>query len=144
MAFLKVLTCKPKLFVMRCAIWCHLYNLKTGKIQMEEWPATLLKVTLLHGCFSRFWNCSNGTKLRKGTHLSISETVSIVASTTKSTVYAFRGLSFPAEKILMLFGNTSFQRLQDLPSPILYQWSFSILPENTLSDIQRDQWYEMG
>ena len=96
------------------------------------------------GVFHVFENCSNGTKLRKGTHLSISETVSIVASTTKSIVYAFRGLSFPAEKILMLFGNTSFQRLQDLPSPILYQWSFSILPENTLSDIQRDQWYEMG
>ena len=25
-------------------------------------PATLLKVTLLHGCFSRFLNCINGTK----------------------------------------------------------------------------------
>ena len=28
-------------------------------------PATLLKVTLLHGCFSRFLNCTNGTKSRK-------------------------------------------------------------------------------
>ena len=28
-------------------------------------PATLLKVTLLHGCFSRFSNCTNGTKSRK-------------------------------------------------------------------------------
>ena len=27
-------------------------------------PATLLKVTLLHGCFSRFLNCTNGTKSR--------------------------------------------------------------------------------
>ena len=26
--------------------------------------ATLLKVTLLHGCFSRFLNCSNGSKSR--------------------------------------------------------------------------------
>ena len=25
-------------------------------------PATLLKLTLLHGCFSRFLNCTNGTK----------------------------------------------------------------------------------
>ena len=25
-------------------------------------PATLLKVTLLHGCFSRFLNSTNGTK----------------------------------------------------------------------------------
>ena len=26
-------------------------------------PATLLKVTLLHGCFSGFFNCTNGTKM---------------------------------------------------------------------------------
>ena len=34
---------------------------------MEECfkPATLLKVTLLHGRFSRFLNCTNGTKSRK-------------------------------------------------------------------------------
>ena len=34
-------------------------------------PATLLKVTLLHGCFSRFLNCTNGTKLRKTYFVSI-------------------------------------------------------------------------
>ena len=28
-------------------------------------PATLPKVALLHGCFSRFLNCTNGTKSRK-------------------------------------------------------------------------------
>ena len=28
-------------------------------------PVTLLKVTLLHGCFSRFLNCANGTRSRK-------------------------------------------------------------------------------
>ena len=28
-------------------------------------PAILLKVALLHGCFSRFLNCTNVTKLRK-------------------------------------------------------------------------------
>ena len=28
-------------------------------------PATLLKVSLLHGCFSRFLNCTNGTKSSK-------------------------------------------------------------------------------
>ena len=27
-------------------------------------PATLLKLTLLHGCFSRFLNCTNATKSR--------------------------------------------------------------------------------
>ena len=30
---------------------------------------TLLKVTLLHGCFSRFSNCANGTKSRKASHI---------------------------------------------------------------------------
>ena len=46
-----------RIFMMRCKVWHHLYN---------TWnPATLLKETLLHGCFSRFSNCANGTKLRK-------------------------------------------------------------------------------
>ena len=31
--------------------------------------ATLLTVTLLHGCFSRFLNCTNATKSRKAPHL---------------------------------------------------------------------------
>ena len=33
--------------------------------------ATLLELTLLHGCFSRFLNCANGTKSRDASHLSI-------------------------------------------------------------------------
>ena len=32
--------------------------------------ATLLKVTLLHDCFSRFLNCTNGTKSRNASHTS--------------------------------------------------------------------------
>ena len=46
-------------------------NLKKWKMHMEEWyccrlkPATLLKVTLIHGNFSRFLNCANDTKSRK-------------------------------------------------------------------------------
>ena len=34
----------------------------------EDVTATLLKVTVLHGCFSRFLNCANGTKSRKASH----------------------------------------------------------------------------
>ena len=30
---------------------------------------TLLKVTILHGCFSRFLNCKNGAKLRNASHI---------------------------------------------------------------------------
>ena len=32
-------------------------------------PVTLLNVTLLDGCFSRFLNCTNGTKSRKASHI---------------------------------------------------------------------------
>ena len=31
--------------------------------------ATLLKVTLLHGCFSRFLKCTNGAKQGKASHI---------------------------------------------------------------------------
>ena len=31
-------------------------------------PATLLKLTLLHGCFSRFLNCTNSTKSSNISH----------------------------------------------------------------------------
>ena len=61
-----------------CAIWYYLYNLKTWKTPMQECyfkqscrlqPATLLKVTLLHWCFSCFLNCMNGTKPYKAWQL---------------------------------------------------------------------------
>ena len=29
----------------------------------------ILKVTLLHGCFSRFLNCTNGAKSQKASHI---------------------------------------------------------------------------
>ena len=32
-------------------------------------PATLLKLTLLHGCFSHFLSCTNGTKSRNAPHV---------------------------------------------------------------------------
>ena len=47
--------------VIRCAIWYNLYNFENmknshgGVLRFE--PAILLRVTLLHGCFSRFLNC---------------------------------------------------------------------------------------
>ena len=53
-------------YVMRCEIWYHLYNLKN-----ELQPATLLKLTLLHGCFSRFLNCTNGIKSGNASQISL-------------------------------------------------------------------------
>ena len=37
----------------------------------EMWckPTTLLKVTDLHECFSRFLNCKNGARPRKGSQI---------------------------------------------------------------------------
>ena len=53
-----------KRYVKLCAIWYHFwYHLFQ--------PATL-KVTLLHGIFSRFLNFENGTKLRNSSHMAIS------------------------------------------------------------------------
>ena len=41
--------------------WCFQY------IRKKE--STLLKVTLLHACFLRFLNCTNGTKLCNASHI---------------------------------------------------------------------------
>ena len=47
-------------YVMFCTIWYHLYNLKNvknthgGVLLLVQLQATLLKVALLYGCFSRF------------------------------------------------------------------------------------------
>ena len=47
--------------------------LKTWKTPLEEcyfwYSCRLLKVTLHHGCFSRFLNCTNGTKSRNASHM---------------------------------------------------------------------------
>ena len=37
--------------------------------KLEAQPATLLKVTLFDGYFSRFLNCTNGPKSRKTSHI---------------------------------------------------------------------------
>ena len=60
-------------FVMRCAIWYHVYNLKNVKNTHGGLLllATLLKVTLLHGCFSHFLNCTNVTKSHNASHMQV-------------------------------------------------------------------------
>ena len=59
-------------YVMLCAIWYHLYNVKNVKntyggvlLFVKLQAASLLKVTLIQGCVSRFLNCTNGTKSRQ-------------------------------------------------------------------------------
>ena len=45
------------------------------RVNFRHQPATLLKSTLLHGCFSGFLNCTNGTKSRNAPyfHLKIQD-----------------------------------------------------------------------
>ena len=52
---------------MHCVICYHFYNLKNVKNTHGGLLllATLLKLTLLYGCFSRFLNCTNSTKWRE-------------------------------------------------------------------------------
>ena len=55
--------------MMFCVIWQHLYNLENvknhgGVLLLVKLQA--LKVTLLHGCLSRFLNC---IKSRNGSHI---------------------------------------------------------------------------
>ena len=59
---------------MRCAIWHHLCNLKNMKnthgevlllVKLQAKACNFTKVTLFHGCFSRFLNCLNDTKSQK-------------------------------------------------------------------------------
>ena len=63
---------------MHYTIWYHLYNFKNVKnthggvlllVKFQLKPVTLLKVTLLRRYFSRFLNCTNGTKLSKTSHI---------------------------------------------------------------------------
>ena len=46
-----------------CAIWYHLYNLKS----VENTHGGVL--VTLHACFSRSLNCTNGTKSRNASHI---------------------------------------------------------------------------
>ena len=54
--------------------------------------ATLLKVTLFHGCFSRFLNCTNATKSRKASHI-IPESVDIEINKLKKNLIEIDGIN---------------------------------------------------
>ena len=56
-------------YVVRCAIWYHLYNLKNVKSTHGGVLLLILKVTLLHGCFSCSLNRTNATKSCKASHM---------------------------------------------------------------------------
>ena len=49
------------------AIWCYLYNLKN--VKATHGGVLLLVKLLIHARYSRFLNCTNGTKLRNAPHM---------------------------------------------------------------------------
>ena len=55
---------------MLCTIWHHLYSSKIMK-NTHGVLLLLVYVTLLRGCFSRFLNCTNGTKSRNASQMNI-------------------------------------------------------------------------
>ena len=57
------------MYVMLCSIWYRLYNFKKVKNMKLLKPATLLKVTHFHGCYSRFLNLTNDTKSPKASYI---------------------------------------------------------------------------
>ena len=71
------------LFVMRCAIWYHLYNLKNVKNTHGRVLMLVLKLTLLHGCFSHFLNCAKGTKSCNAPHSLFPVTMEILQQLRK-------------------------------------------------------------
>ena len=65
--------------MMRCAICHHSYNLKNVRTPMDQchfYQSCRLKVTLLHGCFSRFENCLDGFQMHKWSRLTKSRMIS--------------------------------------------------------------------
>ena len=60
-----------KIYVVRCVIWYHLYNLKNLK---NTYGGVLILVKLqaeATWCFSLFLNCTNGTKSRNAPRIKI-------------------------------------------------------------------------
>ena len=60
-------------FVIFCAIFYHLYNstnVKNTRGGVILFVASnFAKSNAVHGCFSRFLNCTNGTKSQNASHL---------------------------------------------------------------------------
>ena len=53
----------------------YLYDFKN--VKNTHGGGLRLKVTLLHGCFSRFLNCTNGTKSHKTSNILVDKTVDL-------------------------------------------------------------------
>ena len=99
-------------------------------------PTTLLKLTLFHGCFSRFLNCTNGIKLRKVPH--ITKKFHSIISITHFTPL----VSILPESMRKPLVSSCFQRVQKQTSGMKWvqKTCFLMLSEGT----ETDQWHEIS
>ena len=58
---------KDKVYVMRCAIWHYLHSFK----KVKNTDGGVLLLVKLHGRFSCFLKCTNGSKSRNAPHMKI-------------------------------------------------------------------------
>ena len=106
-----------------CNFGNHSYNLKNvknthgGLLLLESCrPATLLRVTLLHGSFSHFLNCTNGNKSLKASHWYKKK------SGTWDLAHHYK-LCFRTSSSKDVFENSSF--IQRRVSELIFSQSFS-------------------
>ena len=60
----KIFFCRKRTYI------CDALRDLVQSVQFKRpWRSVTSKVTLLHGCFSRFLNCTNGTKSSKTSHI---------------------------------------------------------------------------
>ena len=70
--------CVKIVYLVGCAIWYHLYNLKNVKntreglillVKLQDLACNCTKINTPPWVFSRFLNCTNGTKTCKASHI---------------------------------------------------------------------------
>ena len=71
-------------------------------------PATLPKLTLLHGFFSRFLNCKNGTKLRNAPQMVIFKRLHIIRVKKYLESFLYKLIWFSVEKAFGVPGTKYF------------------------------------
>ena len=65
------------------------------KREKHPWRSvTLLKVTLLHGHFSRFLNCTNGTKSHKASHIPVFQGLEKKVFKPRTVTWSFEIMSW--------------------------------------------------
>ena len=65
---------------------------------LKECLPTLLKLALLHGCFLRFLNCTNGTKSRNASHFT--DTDDSQDSKVRRGVFLFLSATLTSSRLL--------------------------------------------